>query len=219
MKAVLSNRIYLEVTRDYKEVVHKELTYTIPSYNPNDPPQVIKNMQRIREGLVSIPIGRTDLIPEDYEIVDKRNKIPVDLPDFKFDLRESQREVYDSIEDNAIINAWVSWGKTFTGLAIAGKFGQKTLVVTHTVPLRNQWATEVKKVYGITPGIIGSGKFELDCPIVIGNTQTLYRNLPRIKNAFGTIILDEMHHVSSPTFSKIIDSNYNLYTYTDKNIS
>lgn len=211
MKAVLSNRIYLEVTRDYKEVVHKELTYTIPSYNPNDPPQVIKNMQRIREGLVSIPIGRTDLIPEDYEIVDKRNKISVDLPDFKFDLRESQREVYDSIEDNAIINAWVSWGKTFTGLAIAGKFGQKTLVVTHTVPLRNQWATEVKKVYGITPGIIGSGKFELDCPIVIGNTQTLYRNLPRIKNAFGTIILDEMHHVSSPTFSKIIDSNYCRY--------
>ena len=69
----------------------------------------------------------------------------------------------------------------------------------------------MKKVYGITPGIIGSGKFELDCPIVIGNTQTLYRNLPRIKNAFGTIILDEMHHVSSPTFSKIIDSNYCRY--------
>ena len=114
MKAVLSNRIYLEVTREYKEVINKELTYSIPSYKPGDPPQVIKNMQRIREGLVSIPIGRTDLIPSDYEIVDKRNTIPVELPAFKHELRKSQLEVFNSIEDNAIINAWVSWGKTFT---------------------------------------------------------------------------------------------------------
>ena len=86
MKAVLSNRIYLEVTKEYKEHLNKELTYKIPSYNPMDPPQIIKNMQRIKEGLVSIPIGRTDLIPEDYEIVDKRISLPVELPDFKFDL-------------------------------------------------------------------------------------------------------------------------------------
>jgi superfamily II DNA or RNA helicase len=168
-------------------------------------------MQRIRENLVSIPIGRTDLIPDDYEIVDKRIHMPVDFPEFRFPLRDSQQAVFDELDDNCIINAWVSWGKTFTGLAIAGKLGQKTLVVTHTVPLRNQWAKEVQKVYGFTPGIIGSGKFELDAPIVIGNTQTLYRNVPKIRKEFGTIILDEMHHVSSPTFSKILDTNYCRY--------
>jgi len=211
MKAVLSNRIYMEVTRELKEAINSELTYTIPSYSPIDPPLVIKNMQRINTNLISIPIGRTDLIPDEYEIVDKRTKIPVDLPEFKFDLRQSQKDVFSAIEDNGIINAWVSWGKTFTGLAIAGKLGQKTLVVTHTVPLRTQWAKEVEKVFGITPGIIGSGKFEIDAPIVIGNTQTLYRNLPAIRKAFGTVILDEMHHVSSPTFSRIIDSNYCRY--------
>ena len=90
MKAVISNRIYLEVTEAYKEVLNKELTYTIPSFKPTDPPLVIKNMARIKSNLVSIPVGRTDLIPEDYEIIDKREHIPVDLPDFKFDLRESQ---------------------------------------------------------------------------------------------------------------------------------
>ena len=211
MKAVISNRIYIECTREYKEVLSKELTYVIPPRNPNDPPQVIKNMQRINERLVTIPIGRTDLIPSDYEIVDKRIEKPVVFPKFRFDLRQSQQDVYDEIEDNSIINAWVSWGKTFTGLAIAGKLGQKTLVVTHTVSLRNQWAKEVEKVYGFEPGIIGSGRFDTDSPIVIGNTQTLYRNVDKIRKEFGTIILDEMHHVSSPTFSKILDTNYARY--------
>ena len=211
MKAVISNRIYLEVTDEYKDFLSKELTYTIPSYNPTDPPLVIKNMARIKTGLVSIPVGRTDLIPQDYEVVDKREVIKADFPEFKFDLRESQKAVYDELNDNAIINAWVSWGKTFTGLAIAGKLGLKTLVVTHTVPLRNQWAKEVEKVYGFKPSIIGSGSFDTSGPVVIGNTQTLYRNISEIRHIFGTVILDEMHHVSSPTFSKIIDTNYARY--------
>ena len=211
MKAVISNRIYLEVTDAYKEVLSKELTYTIPSFNPKDPPIVIKNMARIQSNLVSIPIGRTDLIPNDYEIVDKRIDLPVDFPEFRFELRPSQQEVYDEVEDNCIINAWVSWGKTFTGLAIAGKLGQKTLIIVHTVPLRNQWAAEVEKVYGITAGVIGSGRFDIRSPVVIGNTQSLYRRIPDIRREFGTVILDEMHHVSSPTFSKVVDTNYARY--------
>ena len=211
MKAVISHRIYMDCTAELQDKIDKELTYAIPTHNPLDPPEMIKNMGIIRNGLVSLPIGRTDLIPEHYEIVDRRINKPVDFPEFKFELRKSQQDVYDAIEDNAIINAWVSWGKTFTGLAIAGKLGQKTLVVTHTVALRNQWAKEVEKVFGITAGIIGSGKFELDAPIVIGNTQSLYRNIDKIRKEFGTIILDEMHHVSSPTFSKILDTNYCRY--------
>jgi|TARA_R110000744_G_scaffold96058_4_gene185521 superfamily II DNA or RNA helicase len=211
MKAVISNRIYMDCSPELQQKIDKELTYAIPTHNPLDPPLMIKNMGLIRNGLISLPIGRMDLIPEDYEVIDKRLYKPVDFPEFMFDLRDSQKKVFDEIEDNAIINAWVSWGKTFTGLAIAGKLGQKTLIVTHTVPLRNQWAKEVKKVFGIEAGIIGSGRFELDAPIVIGNTQTLYRNVDKIRKEFGTIILDEMHHVSSPTFSKILDTNYCRY--------
>lgn len=210
-KAVLSNRIFLEVTPELKQEISEELTYKIPARNKHEPPQIIKNMIRVQSNLVSIPIGRKDLIPEDYEIVDKRLEVPVTFPEFKYDLRQSQSDVYNDIKDNCIINAWVSWGKTFTGLAIAGKLGQKTLVVTHTVALRNQWAKEVEKVYGIKPGIIGSGSFDTDSCVVVGNTQTLYRNIDKIRKEFGTIILDEMHHVSSPTFSKIIDASHARY--------
>jgi superfamily II DNA or RNA helicase len=174
---------------------------------PQDPPQVFKTIKYIRDDLISIPMGRLDLIPDDYEIVDKRVSVETSFPDFKFDLRPSQKVVYDDIQDNAIINAWVSWGKTFTALAIANKLQQKTLIVTHTLALRAQWEKEVQKVFGVTAGVIGSGKFEIDSPFVVGNVQTLYRNIDKITKEFGTIILDEMHHVSSPTFTRIIDAS------------
>jgi superfamily II DNA or RNA helicase len=211
MKAVLSNRIYIECTKEYQSFLDEELTYSIPPRRPTDPPIIIKNMGIIRAGLVTLPIGRTDLIPEDYEIVDKRNDLPIEPLDFKFTLRDSQQSVYDEVEDSCIINAWVSWGKTFTALAIANKLQQKTLIVTHTLALRGQWEKEIKKVFGVTAGVIGSGKFEMDSPFVVGNVQTLYRNIDKIVSSFGTIILDEMHHVSSPTFTRIVDASKARY--------
>lgn len=210
-KAVLSNRIYLEVNATQQEEINKALTYTIPAYNDQIEPLVIKNMNVVRQGLVSIPIGRTDLIPQGYSIVDKRVFAPIKFPEFRFPLRASQQEVHDDIEDNAILNATVSYGKTFTALAIAGKLKQKTLVVCHTVPLMNQWVKETEKVYGFTPGIIGSGKFNDSMPITIGSVQTLYNNIEKISRSYGTLIIDEMHHVSAPTFSRILDKSYARY--------
>ena len=211
MKAVISDRIYLEVLPNQQQKIDKELTYSVPSFKFGDPPLIIKNMAMIRQGLVAIPVGRQDLIPNDHEVTDKRILKPENFPEFNLQLRPSQQSVYDEIGDGGIINAWVSWGKTFTGLAIAGKLGQKTLVVTHTLALRKQWEDEVKKVFGFKAGIIGSGKFEIDKPVVIGNIQSLYRKIPEIRQLFGTIILDEMHHCSAPTFSRIIDKNCARY--------
>ena len=205
MKAVIKNRIQIMGTPDVFNKIEKELTYTLPPRMPQDPPMVLKTIRYIRKGLISIPVGRLDLIPDDYEVFDKRISVEADFPEFKFDLRPSQKAVYDEVDDCAIINAWVSWGKTFTGLAIAAKLGQKTLVVTHTTTLRAQWEKEVKKVFGIDAGVIGGGKFNVEPPIVIGNIQSLYRRVNDIKEVFGTVILDEMHHVSSPTFTRIVD--------------
>jgi len=211
MKAVLSDRIYLDVLPQQQQKIDKELTYSIPAYKYGDPPIIIKNMALIKNGLVAIPSGRQDLIPHDHEIIDKRVEKPIEFPKFKLTLRPSQQSVFDEVNDSSIINAWVSWGKTFTGLAIAEKLGQKTLVITHTLSLRKQWEEEVNKVFGFQPGIVGSGKFDISTPVVVGNIQTLYRKVPEIRREFGTIILDEMHHVSSPTFSRIVDKNCARY--------
>ena len=86
----------------------------------------------IRKGVISIPIGRTDLIPKDYEIVDKRVCIEIPQFDFAYELRPSQQAVYEDLDDSSIINAWVSWGKTVTALAIAKQAETEDIIVTHS---------------------------------------------------------------------------------------
>ena len=72
MKAVISDRIYLDVLPATKKKIDTELTYAIPSFKFGDPPLIIKNMGTIREDLITIPTGRMEMIPHDHEIVDKR---------------------------------------------------------------------------------------------------------------------------------------------------
>jgi len=211
MKAVISNRIYMDIEPSSFNELDKALTYKIESYRRDAAPIIIKNLRKIRSNLISIPVGRTDLIPEGYELKDKRVEVPVELPEFKYELRESQQEVYDQLNDNAVINAFVSWGKTFTALAIAKKLEQKTLIITHTVALRTQWEKEIKKVFGIEAGVIGSGRYEVDAPIVVGNIQTLYKIKEKIVKTFGTLIVDECHHIPANTFNRLVDSSYARY--------
>ena len=200
------------------KILEKELTYKIPSYNEPDQILTIKNIKVINydiaggKMLVAIPVGRVDLIPKSYEVVDKRalNTIE-DFPAFRFPLRPSQQEIHDDVDDNCIINAKVGYGKTFTGLAIASKLKQKTLIVVHTVALRSQWEKEIIKTLGIKPGVIGSGKFNIDAPVVVANIQSLMKHIVTLNREFGLIILDEMHHVSSPTFSKVIDAMFSRF--------
>ncbi len=210
-KAVLTNRIHLKAKNAaHADAITECLTYRIedkfrssigsrvPVYD------ITKTFIRYPRGYFSIPIGRMDLVPPEYEIEDNRILSPVHFPKPKLTLRPSQQHVYDHIADSATINAPVSWGKTFAALYIASKFAQKTLVITHTTILRDQWIKEVQKLYGFTPGVIGGGKLiDLEKPIVISNVQTLIKYIPQFEKLFGLVILDEMHHVPATSFSNI----------------
>lgn len=215
--AILSNRIYFKPqdNNELKNIINA-LTYRIESKTGQKGKfkniEIIKNYKLLPNNIVSIPQGRTDLVPAGYEIVDKRVTHEVPFPTPKFNLREGQQAVYDDVNDTCFINALVGWGKTFTALHLARKLGQKTLVVTHTTMLRDQWIDEIRALFGMEPGIIGSGKFDIeDHAIVVGNVQTVTKLLPKINKEFGTIILDEAHHVPATTFSSIIDSMYCRY--------
>jgi len=215
-KAVISNRIYMDNPGipETKAII-KALTYKIQKDTGSKKfatVETIKNYKLLPKGILSIPQGRQDLIPEGYEVLDKRTTVPVPFPTPKFPLRPEQQVVYDEVSDTVFINALVGWGKTFTALHLAHKFGQKTLVITHTAALRDQWCEEVELLFGIKCGIIGGGELDYeDHFITIANVQTLIKHSISLSKEFGCVILDEAHHCPATTFAAIIDSFHARY--------
>lgn len=216
MKAVISNKIYLSDPGPVRtnEIID-QLTYKFKKDTGSkhfSTVETVRNYKLLPNGVLAIPQGRKDLIPAGYEIVDKRVYDSVPFPDPKFELRPEQQEVYETVTDTCFINALVGWGKTFTALHIARKLGQRTLIVTHTTALRDQWAEEIESLFGIQAGVIGGGRLDWeDHAIVVSNVQTLVKHLSKFAKTFGTIILDEAHHCPATTFTEVIDSFYSRY--------
>jgi len=222
-KAIISNKIYLEKPSEVQEKhIIKSLTHQIMvqgfertksgKLNPKRKVEYIRNYGLLPKGIISIPVGRMDLVPEEYQIIDKRVTNHVPFPTPKIPLRELQQEIYDKVDDNCFINAKVGFGKTFTALHIASKLGMKTLVIVHTTSLRDQWVEEAEILFGHPVGIIGGGKFDIeDHFIVVGNIQSLLKHADILAKEFGTIILDEAHHCPASTFTQFIDKMYARY--------
>lgn len=212
-KAVISNRIYMNRPDEGFDSLKKALTYKIKIKGPGNTflVETIRNYKIIAGNVISIPQGRTDLIPENYTVIDKRTVIDMPFPETKIPLRPEQLLVYEEVNDSCMLNALPGWGKTFTALHIAKKLGQKTLIVTHNAMLRDQWVQEIKQIYDINVGTIGSGEYDIDHVIVVGNVQTVTKHALALSKEFGTIILDECHHVTATTFTTIIDAMYARY--------
>lgn len=222
-KAILSNRIYLDGLTDTQlKNITDLLTYRMEErgferqkngkLNPTKKVTYLKNYKLLPKGIISIPFGRADLIPGTHEIVDKRVTEDVPFPNPKLQLRSLQQEIYDSVTDTCFINAKVGFGKTFLALHLARKLGQRTLVICHTTALRDQWIEEAEALFGMKIGKIGSGVFDIeDKAIVVANIQSLTKHLLAVNKLFGTVILDEAHHVPATTFTEIIDSFYARY--------
>lgn len=72
--------------------------------------------------------------------------------------------------------------------------------------LRDQWADEIETMFGHRPGVIGSGLEDIeDHFIVVSNIQTLVKVADKYAKEFGTVIVDEMHHIPASTFTSTLD--------------
>lgn len=222
-KAIISNRIYINnLTEEELHKIKESLTYKLPRTGMGRLPSgklqtriiidTVKDYILLKNGVVSMPQSRTDLIPSRFTVEDRRVRNVVPFPDPKLKLRELQQDIYNEVNDSCIINAKVGFGKTFLALHCAAKLQQKTLVITHTTALRDQWIEEAKALFGMPVGIIGSGKFDIeDHFIVVANIQSMKKHLQTISKEFGTVIVDEMHHTPATTFTEALDSMYSRY--------
>lgn len=108
-----------------------------------------------------------------------------------------------------VIEAQPAAGKTVLGLEIARRIGLKLLVIVHISTLIDQWEKEIQKFFPHWRiGILQADKIDIENKdIVIGMLQSCsMKDYPEhVYEAFGTIIVDEVHVAGAPEFSKVLD--------------
>lgn len=214
MKVVISNKAYCKPTPEVWEYIQKHTSYHVETPGSKYP-KMFKNNGNVSSEVKWFPTTRLDLLENlgvKIELIDKRILVPVELPEPKFTLRsEDQLPIFEECTDTCLINGKPGFGKTILALALAKKLGQKTLVICTNTTIREMWMQEVRKWFGFEPGIIGSGKFNIEPPIVISNIQSVNKHAVTLASTFGLIIVDEVHHCVATTFTNFLEESKARY--------
>jgi superfamily II DNA or RNA helicase len=99
-------------------------------------------------------------------------------------------------------------GKTITTLAAIAASGQKAVVLVNTTNIAAQWADRCESFLGFRPGIVGDGQSDTSQKVTIALVQTVTKldEADPFFDEFGFAVLDECHHVSAPSFLKVMNS-------------
>jgi len=117
---------------------------------------------------------------------------------FEHDLRQYQRlAVGQAIEnEGGVVSFPTGAGKTVVGLRLVYNIGQRAIVFVHTKELLYQWASEVREILGVEPGLIGDGQWS-EGPVTIAIMQTLMSRGTDDLADYGVEIFDECHRTSA----------------------
>lgn len=158
-----------------------------------------------------------------YDFKDERRKLKEASFLFNAQLLGHQQIVINAIEkkDLGIIVAPPGSGKTIVGLKIIADKKQPALIITHRKQIADQWIERIETFLGIPKneiGKIGQGKTKIGKQITVAMIQSLSKELEKpdarkILNAFGTIIVDECHHIPAETFRNAISKLQTFYLY------
>jgi len=159
----------------------------------------------------------------EYNFSDERKKLKEVSFLLNAQLQEHQQIVIDTItkKDLGVIVAPPGSGKTIVGLKIITEKKQPALIITHRKQIADQWIERIETFLGIPKneiGKIGQGKTKIGKQITIAMIQSLSKELEKpdgikLLNAFGTIILDECHHIPAETFRNTISKLQTFYLY------
>lgn len=155
-----------------------------------------------------------------YKIVDKRQKKePINF-DSNIELLDHQEIALERIreKDFGVIVSPPGSGKTIVGLEIIAEKRQPALIIVHRKQLFDQWIERIQDFLKIPKkdiGQIGNQKNKVGKLITIAMIQSLSRinDFTEISNAFGTIIIDECHHIPAKSFREAIVNFNAFYLY------
>jgi superfamily II DNA or RNA helicase len=158
---------------------------------------------------------RKENIP--FKIVDNRKKLdPVDF-ESNIELRPEQKAAIEKTldKDFGVIVSPPGSGKTVIGLEIIAQKSQPALIIVHRKQLFDQWMDRIQSFLKIPKkeiGQIGDQKVKIGNKITVAMIQSLSRNkeIEIISGRFGTIIVDECHHIPAKSFREAI-VNFNSY--------
>ncbi|PKQ66475.1 hypothetical protein BZG01_10625 [Labilibaculum manganireducens] len=152
-----------------------------------------------------------------FKIIDKRDKKDTIDIESDIELQDHQEIALEKVreKDFGVIVSPPGSGKTIIGLEIIVEKRQPALIIVHRKQLFDQWMERIQDFLKIPKkdiGQIGNQKKKIGKQITIAMIQSLSRtdDLKDIKNAFGTIIIDECHHIPAKSFRETI-VNFNAY--------
>ena len=93
-------------------------------------------------------------------------------------------------------------GKTVISLKIAHSLKRRTLILVHKSFFLEQWSERIRQFLpNASIGVIRQSKADMDADFVIAMIQTIVkRDYGDALRRFGTIIIDECHHLGAPVF-------------------
>lgn len=154
-------------------------------------------------------------IPFDYEVTGEATikNSDVDYPEFCLELRNAQKSAVEAYNNSVYTDAMIVMptgsGKSITGLHLAYKYKQKTLIVVNKDDLIAGWRDDAKLCFGdkFKCGLIKAKKFEIGEFITLATIQTLCKlpndKLEEVKKTFGMVIVDEQHRSASKSYEFI----------------
>lgn len=99
-------------------------------------------------------------------------------------------------------------GKTEILLAAIQRAGQRAGVIVHDSNLFKQWISRIENRLQIPKrkiGKVGGGKFQIGEYITVMMQQTARSKVDQLRDQFGFICCDEVHHYAAKTFLELVD--------------
>ena len=180
-----------------------------------------------QEEMITLPRGflpelikfcRKESIP--FQLNDKREKRSPANYQSSIKLYPYQEKALEPTrtKDFGVLVAPPGSGKTIMGLELIARKKQPALIIVHRKQLFDQWIDRIESFLGIPKRDIGKfsgSQKEKREQITVAMIQSLNQNeeSDQLLDSFGTIIVDECHHIPAKTFRECIIRFSSFYLY------